>query len=74
MWVDCMQMVSAALEAGATARRLIVRSLLRLVVQIAKSMHYAQGVELDDLVTVRRSGRAAGLRVSLFVRRRTGCH
>ena len=52
MPADCMQMVSAAMAAGVTARRLIVRSLLRLVVQIAKSMHYAPNVELDDLVTV----------------------
>ena len=64
MPADCMQMVSAALEAGGTARRLIVRSLLRLVVQIAKSMHYAPGVELDDLVTVRRLCRASRLRNS----------
>ena len=51
----CMQMVSAAISAGGAARRLLVRSLLRMVVQIAKSMLYSPNVELDDLVTVRRA-------------------
>ena len=46
-------MVSAAISAGGAARRLLVRSQLRLVVQIAKSMLYSPNVELDDLVTVR---------------------
>ncbi len=49
-------MVSAAISAGGAARRLLVRSQLRLVVQIAKSMLYSPNVELDDLVTVRRLG------------------